>query len=837
LDLPIHSVLPEILRSLADFNSVVIQAPTGAGKTTIVPPALLRAGLSTERNIVMVEPRRVAARAAARRMATLWPCRLGETVGYQVRFDRKAGQKTRLLVATEGILLRQLQTDPFLEDVGLIVFDEFHERRLGSDLALAMARQLQLDARPDLRLVVMSATLDAEPVAKFLDCPVVTSEGRLFPVDIQYLARPDDRNTAPMAASGTKRALGETTGDVLVFLPGVGEIKRTARLLRDVAREQNLAILPLYGALRAEEQDAALGPISRRKVVLATNVAETSVTIDGIEVVVDTGLARIPSFDAACGLNRLELVPISRSSADQRAGRAGRQRPGLCLRLWTAGRHAELVEHNRPEIRRLDLSPSVLELLSWGEPDPKQFGWFEPPDAATLGRALELLRLMGATDDTGITALGRQMAQLPLHPRLSRLVIEGHRHGVLARCCLVAAMLSERGVFRRSRAGRGQLASDSDTLDRVRLLERFDRDGVAGESGSDALQPGPARAVLRARRHIENTATRLLDHSGNWSECGDENLKRALFAAYPDRLARRRKAGSPRGVLMGGRGVRLAKESAVVEAELFVCVDLDAGARGQRAEALVRQASAFEKSWLSDNDIDTWVEVTFDPTRQRVISRSVMSYRGLTLAEQLGVTSDPARVAEVLAEAAAGDLTAALPIESAAVAGFLGRVRFLAEWMPELELPAFGDEDLLEVLPSLCAGRRSFEELRRAPLLDALRGTMTHRQLRSLKQHAPARLTVPSGREHTLRYGEGRAPILAVRIQEMFGLADTPRVANGRVPILLHLLAPNMRPQQITDDLRNFWASTYSEVRKELRRRYPKHDWPEDPSQGSPRAQ
>ena len=831
--LPIDEVLPELIAALREGPAAVLIAPTGAGKTTRVPPALIAAGIGAGKRIVMLEPRRIAARAAARRMAEeggqegQWT--LGREVGYQVRFERKAGPETKILVVTEGILVQRLQADPFLEDVGVVIFDELHERNLQTDLSLAMARRVQRDARPDLKLLAMSATLDPGPVAAFLgNCPVIESQGRLHPVDILYTDRPDERALAGQIAAGVRRVLSSTPGDVLAFLPGVGEIQRASEALAGVAAEHELAVLPLYGDLPPEKQDEILRPLSRRKVVLATNVAETSITIDGVTAVVDSGLVRRLRFDPATGLDRLELGKVSRASADQRAGRAGRQAPGVCLRLWPAWEHAALPERETPEIARVDLAGPALQLLAWGEPDLAAFDWLEPPDPPALAAATLLLRQLGAIDGHGVTALGRTMARLPVHPRLARLLVEGHRRGRTEEAALLAALLSERDPFPRGVRGAGpRRASRSDLLDRLDALEAFER----RKAPEADLNAGAARFVLRARDQLVELARREL-LGGEKGEPGDEPLLRALLAAYPDRVARRREPRSPRGVMVGGRGVRLAEESAVLEDPLFLCVDLDAGRAGPLSETLVRKASAVEPEWLPGPR--TAVELEFDESRERVAAWKRTLYEDLIIAEAEVPPPDASETARVLAEAAAGRLDRALPLDGPEVASFLARVRSLADWMPELGLPRFGEEEIRSLLPALAAGRKSFAELRRAPLLDVLQGALSYPQLEAVRREAPERLAVPSGSQIRVAYEPGRPPVLAARIQEMFGLAETPRVAAGRVPVLLHLLAPNGRPQQVTHDLRSFWETTYPQVRKELAGRYPKHSWPQDPWNAAP---
>jgi ATP-dependent helicase HrpB len=827
--LPIDEVLPGLLAALRRGPSAVLVAPTGAGKTTRVPPALLAAGIGGGQ-IVMLEPRRIAARAAARRMAQEGGWTLGEEVGYQVRFERKSGPATKILVVTEGILVQRLQSDPFLEGVGAVIFDEIHERSLATDLSLAMARRVQREVRPDLRLLAMSATVDPGPIAAFLGdeggAPTLESRGRLHPVDILYIERPDDRPLPAQAAAAVRRVLGETAGDVLVFLPGVAEIQRTAEALAGLAAERDLAVLPLYGDLPAERQDEVLRPLSRRKVVLATNVAETSITIDGVTAVVDSGLVRRLRFDPATGLDRLELGKVSRASADQRAGRAGRQAPGVCLRLWPAYEHPALPERETPEIARVDLAGPALQLLAWGESDLGAFGWFEPPSPESLAAAVQLLRRLGAVDDQGVTSLGTTMARLPVHPRLGRLLLAGHAAGRTREAALLAALLSERDPFPRGARGAGpRRSSRSDLLDRLDALEGFARrDSDEGER----LNAGAARFVLRARDQLADMAKRELGGGARRSE-GDEPLLRALLAAYPDRVARRREPRSPRGVMMGGRGVRLAEESAVLDAELFLCVELAAG-----AEALVRQASAVEPGWLPADRLRTAVELDFDESRERVAAWKRTRYEDLVIAEAEVPPPDAAETARVLAEAAADRLDRALALDDPEVAAFLARVRSLADWRPELTLPRFTDGEIRDLLPALAAGRKSFAELRRAPLLDALQGALSHEQREALRREAPERLEVPSGSHVRLTYEPGKPPVLAARIQELFGLAETPRVAAGRVAVLLHLLAPNGRPQQVTHDLRSFWENTYPQVRKELAGRYPKHSWPLDPWNARP---
>ena len=873
--LPIDPHLPAIARALDQRGAAVLRAPTGSGKTTRVPPALREALTEAGRGgrVLVLEPRRIAARAAAQRIADERAWTLGREVGYHVRFDRKVdrgGTETGIVFVTEGMMVRTLQEDPFLDGVGLVVFDEFHERSLDADLALGMVERLRRDARDDLRVLVMSATLDPAPVAAYLGAggdpvPTIEAPGRLHPVAVRYAGRSLPREPrdlrdelAPAVARAVREVAAETEGDVLVFLPGVGEIRAAEEALSSWAGAAGVDLLRLHGRLSLEEQDAALRPRAGRKVILATNVAESSVTVEGVTAVVDAGLARRMRQDPGSGLNRLELSRISRASADQRAGRAGRTAPGVCVRLWPEIEHAALPEAEAPEVARLELSGALLELAAWGESDPAAFPWFEAPPPEALAAGLDLLRRLGALGDAGLSPLGQALARLPVHPRLGRLLVEGHRRGFGDEAALLAAMLSERPPFSSPGGPReADRASRSDLLDRLDALEAFEQTGHDWSPQSQQvgrIQRGAARFVLRSRDQLARLL-REIDAPASPApgprRDREEALLFALFVSHADRLVRRREPGSPQGVMVGGRGVRLARESALAAGgpELFVAVDIDDLGRGPgaRSEALVRLASAVERAWLDElpGDRVTEVdEVTFDPARERVVAHRVTRFDDLEL-DRREVPAPSEEAARVLAEAAAADPGAALALDEPEVAGLLERVRFLRHAMPELELPDLLRELSESLLPGLLAaasagaggrggGPRSFADLRRLPLAAVLRGTLSHPHLQALDREAPERIEVPSGSRVRLAYRGEEPPVLAVRIQEVFGLADTPRVAGGRVPVLLHLLAPNMRPQQVTDDLASFWANTYPQVRKELAGRYPKHAWPDDPRTAAP---
>lgn len=803
--LPVDVVLPDLLAALAHSPCVVLQAPTGAGKTTRVPPALLDGGLGP---VVMLEPRRVAARAAARRIADERGVPLGGEVGYHVRFERKAGRDTRILVVTEGLLVRMLQDDPFLEGWGTVVLDEFHERSLHADLALAMTRRVQRDARDDLKLIVMSATLDAAPVAAFLgDCPIVTSEGRAYPVEVHYERFPDDRPIEDRVAEAVRRA-GRLNGHLLAFLPGVREIHRTREGLMDMDRP----VVLLYGDMPAAEQDAVLAPGGPPKIVLATNVAETSVTIPGVVGVIDSGLARVMRRDPATGLDRLELGRIAKTNATQRTGRAGRDAPGVAWRMWTEREQAAMPDRDEPEIRRVDLAGPVLELSCWGERDLAAFPWFEAPSVDALEAARRLLVDLGALTEAGVTPLGRTLARLPVHPRLGRMIVEGHRLGWASAACIAAACLSDRDPLRHREA---DWRSESDVIDRVDAVvqQKVDRD--------------VARSIQRTADQLEASLKGLPAPTVRVDR--DEALLRAVFAGFPDRVVRRRAGDEARGVLVGGRGVRLDKKSAV-DAPLFVAVDIDAGERGRVGEGVVRVASAVDERWLP---IETVITTAWDETTERVTALRQRKYRDLVLSEH--------PVALPNAEAAAEALARHVPLAKALPEGedftqLLARLRCLAVWKPELAFTPPDEAFLRDRLPELCRGRRSAEDLRRAPWTDAVLDALPWQVRGWLDADVPDKIEVPSGSRIRLTYAEGAAPVLAVRIQELFGLANTPTVASGRVRVVLHLLSPNHRPQQVTEDLASFWKNIWPEVRKELRSRYPRHSWPDDPLVAEPQS-
>jgi ATP-dependent helicase HrpB len=822
--LPVDQVLPRLLDALRTHPAVILVAPPGSGKTTRVPLALLDAPFLRGGRIVMLEPRRLAASNAARWMAGRLGEEAGQTVGYQVRFEKKTSSATRIEVVTEGVLARRLHADPSLEGVGAVIFDEFHERSLQSDLCLALCRDVQLGLRDDLKLIVMSATIDPAPISVLLDdAPVVSCSGRSFPVDLRYGGE-SGGDPAREASRAVCRAVRETAGDILVFLPGAGEIRRCETLLRESLGEEQLLISPLYGDLPFDAQERAIMPASRRRAVLATNIAETSLTIEGVSVVVDSGWCRRLRFDPARGLNRLVTERISAASADQRAGRAGRLGPGVCYRLWSEHQQRALLAFQPPEILTADLAPLALDLALWGVRDATSLAWLDPPPPAALAEARRLLVQLEALDPEGpITPTGRRMADLPLHPRLGHLILTAIDRGLGSLGCDLAALLSERDIFRSTGRTEAAHVSDSDLLDRVEALAAWRAHG-----GGDALLDRQAcRGVDRVARQLRA----LVGVVSGAEPASAEEVGILLALTYPDRIARQRAPGSDRYLLASGLGGRLAPQSAVRDHPFIVAVSLEGEREG---DVVIRQASCVSLAGLRSefgSAIERRRTVVWDEGEGRVVAREEERLRSLVLASSM-VTPEKGELHRAFLEGLAAGPGIAACTWSPAALQFVARVRFLARHFPG-EWPDLSEERLNATLPEWLGpfvhGIRSRAELGRIDLLPALRALLGWEQARRLDEGAPTEIAVPSGSRIRVDYLPEEGPVLAVKLQELFGLGETPRVAWGRVPLLLHLLSPAGRPIQVTRDLRNFWNTAYSEVKRELRGRYPKHPWPDDP--------
>jgi len=831
--LAIDAALPALRAAVVAHANVVLQAPPGAGKSTGVPLALLTEQSLRPGKIVMLEPRRLAARAVATRMSQMLGEAVGQTVGFRTRLESRTSKNTRIEVVTEGILTRWLQRDATLEGVAMVIFDEFHERSLNADVGLALCLEAQAEVRDDLRILVMSATLDTPAVAQLLgDAPIVSTEGKAFDVETRWAATgaanrgQREIDIATRTARTILQALEQEPGDILAFLPGQGEIRRAQQQLEEGGLARSVSVLPLFGDLSAAEQDAALRPgdAQHRKIVLATNIAETSLTIEGVRVVVDSGLARRARFDPSTGMSGLETVRISRASADQRRGRAGRLGPGVCYRLWSETEHASLAAQTAPEILEADLAPVALDLAEWGVSDPRSLRWLDPPPAATFAQARDLLRSLDAIDAEGrITPHGRALARLGTHPRLAHMIVRGAELGLRRLALEIAAVLGERDLLRWN-AGR----RDADLRLRIEALRRgrVDDSHVA----ADVRVDGGARQ--RAVRSVE-VLERQLDTGTATSPAteSDADIGRLLAFAYPDRIAQSRGAGG-RYLLSGGRGARLADAQSIAQAEFLVVADLDAGDR----EALIRLASPLPRAAL-EGDFAALIEhrqrFEWDAREQAVVAQDERWLGAIRLGERRLENPDGERVMSALL---AGIRELGLDVlpwtkEARALRQRLAFARDVDTHAPR-PWPDVSDDALLATLEDWLApwltnmSRR--DHLARLDTTAIIAALLDWNQRQRLDELAPTHLQVPSGSRIPIDYSA--APTVAVRLQEVFGLSTTPAVGGGRVPLTLQLLSPAHRPVQVTKDLASFWARGYMEVKKELKGRYPKHYWPDDPT-------
>jgi ATP-dependent helicase HrpB len=807
-DLPITAILPSLAKALEGHANVILAAEPGAGKTTRVPLALLNEPWLKGRKIVMLEPRRLAARAAASRMAHSLNEPLGGTVGYAVRLDRKVSAATRIEVVTEGILTRRLQTDPALSDVGLLIFDEFHERSLDGDLGLALALDAQTGLREDLKILVMSATLDEARLSRHLGAaPVISAPGRSFPVETSYGDRPE-RTTLPRdMARAIRSNLTAAKGSILAFLPGEAEIRRTEEALRESSLPVDVRVMPLYGAMALADQDAVIRPTSdgQRKIVLATTIAETSLTIDGIDMVIDSGLKRSPRFDPATGMTALTTVRVSQASADQRRGRAGRQGPGVCVRLWPEQEMRALKAHDEPEILIADLAPLVLELANWGVTDRTALRFLDPPPEAAFAQARDLLIELDALDDKGaVTPMGKLMAKLPLHPRLAHMIAKGRDLEAGALAADLAALLSERDLLGRE--------AGADLVDRLGALRR-----------------GSINKSLRER--IKSAAQQIRSIAGAGKEdTGDVSPGILIALAWPDRIAQAR-GGRGRFRLSGGGGALLPEHDPLAREDFLAVATTDGASGDQRiflAAALKRgDLETHFAAHIKDADIVRW-----DSRTQAIIANRQRRLGALILEDRPLASPDPEAIAEAMTKGIADMGLTVLPWSDAAQT-LKSRVRFLRRILPEDGWPDLSDDALLGTLSDwltpYLAGMTRRAHLERLDMLTIISNLIPHDLKRRLDKLAPRHVTIPSGADITIDYATDGDPVLRARLQEMFGLKETPRIADGRALLRIELLSPARRPLAVTQDLKSFWVNAYPHVRSEMRGRYPKHPWPEDP--------
>lgn len=825
---PIDEIMPELKEATRKHSSVVLQAPPGSGKTTRVPLALLEVIEPRQGRILILEPRRIAAVSAARWMAGRLGEEVGRTLGYSIRFDRRVSKQTRIEVMTEGILTRRILADPGLTGVAMVIFDEFHERSLQTDLALALCLDIRRALRNDLKILVMSATLDSGPVSALLDdAAVITSQGFPYPVGERYCGDSPDQPVTKRVTDVVRRALRETSGDILAFLPGAGEIRAVSAALAEAfygGSMNGISLHPLYGDLPFEEQERAILPAHERKIVLATNIAETSLTIEGVGVVIDSGLTRRLEYDPATGMNRLVTVSVSQAQARQRAGRAGRLGPGVCYRLYSPHTFSSLISFAPPEITISDLSSLVLDLAAWGVKDPAMLSWLDAPPQAAWRAAHDLLKQLSALDEAGvITSAGEAMARLPVHPRLGRLMLKAAELGCPSLGADLAALLSERDILRSFRSSAARTTGGLDLSDRFALLRRWRKEKkVSAEADPYALRT--VDAVSRQLRRL----------SGNIREASGEEdvgmIARLLLCAFPDRVAQRRENDDSRYVMRQGREVKLSLTSLAARSPYIVAPVVD---KGGKAQGTVYMAEPLTKEIIQEElagEIETLRRLEWDRQDGRIAA---------VLEERLGAITLSTRPVHPTQEEVANLLCDAIRSKTAKMTfsrealQYQARVRLMRETFPEENWPDLSENALLaeprKWLSPWLSGIRSAGDLSALNLLPALQERLSWEQRRLLNERAPATLSVPSGHNVPIDYVSGEIPVLAVKLQEMFGLADTPVIACGRVKLLLHLLSPARRPVQITQDLKQFWNSGYPQVKKELKGRYPKHPWPDDP--------
>ncbi len=835
--LPIYNLDEEIIRALREGGRLILQAPTGSGKSTQVPQILLDGGALGSGRCVILQPRRLATRMLAKRVAEERGAPLGGEVGYQIRLDNVSSPQTRILFVTEGIILRQMLANPSLEGVSTLIFDEFHERHLYSDISLARALDLQESLRPDLKIIVMSATLDGAQLERHLaPCQTLSSEGRTFPVEIKYL-RHEPRDDLPweLAADAVAENFDRTDGDILIFMPGAYEIQRTIREMTHRAPSGCL-ILPLHGELPASEQDKAVARTGKRKIIVSTNVAETSLTIDGVTMVVDAGLARVARYDPHRGINTLLIEKISRASADQRAGRAGRTAPGLCQRLWTQRDHTLRAAVELPEIKRLDLAETALTLKAAGVRDLANFRWMDRPDEKSLARAEQLLSDLGALNShTGeITPTGRRMLSFPVHPRYARMFLAAKEFDCVRAAALIASLTQSRNLLlrteRRVEEERAEIFGQgiSDFLILIRAFSYAKRHDFRLE----ALRPLAIHA--EAARQVKKLFEQFLEIARqegletDASAAKDEAIARCVLAGFADQVARRRSGGTLVCDIVHGRRGQLARSSVAQDSRLIVAAEInEIEGRSGDAQVVLSLATQIEESWLREMFPDDFEERTahhFDSSQNRVVVRREKLFRDLVIESQDRDAEPSSEASACLAQAVAnGDLT--LNQWNDSVEQWIARVNFLAGALPEHHISIIGAAEREYIVQLACEGATNYREIKDRPILNFARSILTPAQQQLVEKHAPERLELPGGRRAKITYGPDSSPVLSARIQDLYGVTDDLKIAAGRVALIIRVLAPNHRPVQVTNSLKTFWVESYPKLKQQLQRQYPKHEW------------
>ena len=837
MELPVEFLREDLLNALRNQGRLLLRAPTGSGKSTCVPPMMLDGGV--EGLIVVVQPRRIAARMLARRVAEVRGVKLGGEIGYVVRFENCMGKSTRVVYVTDGVLQRWLHENPSLDGVGAVVFDEFHERRVASDVALARCLDLQDGPRSDLKLVVMSATLEVEGLGDYLKpCAVLEAEGRMFPVEISYRGagmQPSGGRQAPKIWERVVEAVRDAmahddAGHILVFLPGVYEIRRAVELIERSQWSRGWDVCPLYSGLPPAKQDAAVASGGRPRVIVSTNVAETSLTIDGVRTVIDSGLARMSNYDALRGVDTLMIEKIARSSADQRAGRAGRTAPGRCIRLWSENDHAKREAFELPEIHRVDVSEVLLSLLSAGVKDVVHFRWLSPPNEQSVERAMDLLRQLGAVNEEGeVSEMGEQMAEFPLHPRYSRLLLAGQEYGCVSEAGFVAAAMQSEGVFVRGKRGREEFSEPDDVSDFVAEWRGFQfakdfRFDAQRLSGSGIMARG-ARELGKVLEQLQRLAVR---RGLNWGEVdfSRDGVSEMMLVALSDRLAVQSGAATLACRVVGGRRGKLDSDSIVKGAQVFVAAEMTE-VEGKEVMVYLNRCTEVKMDLLKKHfalDFHESDGAFYDDSVRRVVKRREMRFRDLVLDAKEGGEPCLSAAAHLLAErVVSGELK--LNKWDRAADQWVARLVNLTEWMPEMELPGFSEEDRLMVIEEVCQGAKSYKEIKNAEVLPVVKKWLSSAQSAVLDAYAPTEVKLSNGRNAKVKYAVDAEPWIAMKMQHLYDVEELPKIADGRVSLLVHILAPNQRPWQVTGDLKGFWERGYPQMKKDLAGRYPKHEW------------